>query len=76
MDKTPLEPGHLEHLVRDTFSRAGIQDIGADTPAALFVTVSKWDGLLNRVELNALRILIRQLCPMEIAGFEQARHDS
>lgn len=66
MDKTPLAPGQLEELVRSTFERAGIQDISPSTPAALFVTVAKWDGLLNPVELKGLRMLVRQLAPLDL----------
>lgn len=66
MSKKPLGPGKLEEVVRETFQRSGIDDIGPNTPAALFVTVSKWDGLLNEVELRGLRMLIRELTPMQV----------
>jgi hypothetical protein len=65
-DKTPLRPGELEGIVRETFHRNGIEDIGPSTPAALFVTVAKWDGLLNAMELRGLRMLVRELTPMTV----------
>lgn len=70
MKKQPLPAGELENIVRSTFARSGITEVVPHTPAALFVTVSKWDGLLNQVELNGLRMLVRQLSPMHIDGFE------
>jgi len=66
MDKTPLAPGQLEELVRSTFERAGIKDITPATPAELFIAVAKWDGLLNPVELTGLRMLVRQLSPLDL----------
>lgn len=64
MNKQPLRPGQLEEIVRDTFVRCGIEEVAPHTPAALFVSVSKWDGLLNPVELRGLRMLVRQLTPI------------
>lgn len=66
MNKQPLRPGQLEEIVRDTFARSGIEEVAPHTPAALFVSVSKWDGLLNPVELRGLRMLVRQLTPMAV----------
>lgn len=66
MNKQPLRPGQLEEIVRRTFSNSGIEEVVPHTPAALFVSVSKWDGLLNPVELRGLRMLVRQLSPMTL----------
>lgn len=68
--KQPLRAGELENIVRDTFARSGITEVAPHTPAALFITVSKWDGLLNQAELSGLRMLIRQLSPMHIEGLD------
>lgn len=69
MSKQPLRAGELENVVRQTFARSGIDEIIPHTPAALFITLAKWDGLLNEVELRGLRMLVRQLTPMSIEGF-------
>ena len=63
MEKTPLAPGQLEEIVRETFNRSGIEDIAPNTPAALFVLVSKWDRLLTPVEIAGLRMLVKALTP-------------
>lgn len=70
MDKTPLAPGQLENIVRETFRRSGIEEIGPSTPAALLVTIAKWDGLLNKQELGVLKMVVRQLTPLQLEGFD------
>lgn len=65
-DRTPLRLGEMEDIVRETFRRNGIEDIGPSTPAALFVTVAKWDGLLSPMELRGLRMLVREMNPMTV----------
>lgn len=69
-DKTPLPKGELEKVVAETFRRSGIDEIGPNTPAALFLTVAKWDGLLNPIELRGLRMLMRQLTPLRLDFYE------
>lgn len=66
MNQQPLRPGQLEEIVRQTFDNSGITEIAPHTPAALFLSVSRWDGLLNPVELTGLRMLVRQLTPMSV----------
>lgn len=69
LDKTPLAQGELAEVVRETFRRSGIEEVGDDTPAALFMEVARWDGLLNPVELRGLRMIVRQLTPLTVEGF-------